>query len=89
MIDNQATCMRLYMSDLDKTALEKDAGKTAVILYIVPRKKLPQGATHAVYQHVPGRTGEQHPIVGFARPYRSPSSTPAYLQDSLDMSEDV
>lgn len=79
--------MRLYMSDLDKTALEKDSGKTAVVLYIVPRKDLPQGATHAVYQHVPGKTGEQHPIVGFARPYRDRSGMPAYLQDSLDMGE--
>lgn len=87
MIDNQGTCLRLYMSDLDKTALEKDAGKTAVVLYIVPRSGLPQGATHAVYQHVPGKTGEQHPVVGFARPYRNRGSVPACLQDSLDMGD--
>lgn len=88
MIDKQGTCMRLYMSDLDKGALEKDAGKTAVVLYIVPRKGLPQGATHAVYQHVPGKKGEDHPRVGFARPYRNTSNVPAYLQDSLDMGDD-
>jgi hypothetical protein len=85
MSDNQGTCMRLYMSDLDKAAIEKDAGKTAVVLYIVPRKGLPQGATHAVYQHVPGKIGEEHHTVGFARPYRDRKLTPAYLQDSLDM----
>ena len=75
--------MRLYMSNLDKTALEKDAGKTAVVLYIVPRPGLPQGATHAVYQRVPGKTGEQHPVVGYARPYGNKGKGPIYLQDDL------
>jgi hypothetical protein len=61
---NQGTCIRLTMSDLDRAALTKSNGKTSVVLYIVPRAGLPDGATHQVYQRIPGRKGEDHLIVG-------------------------
>jgi hypothetical protein len=75
----QGICLRLTMSDLVKEALEKDAGKTSVVLYIVPRSGQPYAATHAIYQGVPGAKGEEHPRVGFARFYRS-DAIPAELQ---------
>lgn len=73
-----ATCMRLTMSDLDRDALEKDGGKTSVVLAIVPRSGLEYGATHAVYQLIRGRAGEENPRVGFVRFYRS-DAVPAEL----------
>jgi hypothetical protein len=54
------------MSDLDRSALEKINGKTSVVLYIVPRAGLPQGATHQVYQGIPGKRGGEHLVVGDA-----------------------
>ena len=68
---NQGICIRLAMSDLVKEALEKEGGKTSVVLYIVPRPGLSFGATHAVFQGIPGRKGEEHPRVGHAKFYRS------------------
>jgi len=61
---NHGACLRLTMSDLVKEALEKDQGKTSVVLYIVPRQGQPAGATHAIYQGIPGRNGEDHPESG-------------------------
>jgi hypothetical protein len=63
---NQGTCIRLTMSDLDREALTKSNGKTSVVLYIVPRAGLPQGATHQVYQGIPGKRGGDHLVVGDA-----------------------
>ena len=60
------TCIRLTMSDLDRAALTKSNGKTSVVLYIVPRAGLPDGATHRVYQGIPGKRGGDHLIVGDA-----------------------
>lgn len=79
----QGICARLWMSDLDKSALEKDEGKTAVVIYVVPRSGLPYGATHAVYQAIPGRKGEEHPRVGHAKFY--PDAVPAELQTDLPL----
>lgn len=81
---NHGACLRLTMSDLVKEALEKDQGKTSVVLYIVPRQGQPAGATHAIYQGIPGRNGEEHPLVGFARFYRS-DAIPAELQTDLPL----
>ena len=81
---NQGICLRLSMSDLVKDALEKDGGKTSVVLYIVPRSGQPAGATHAVYQGVRGCKGEEHPVVGHARFYRS-DAIPAELQTDLPL----
>jgi hypothetical protein len=72
------------MSDLVKEALEKDGGKTSVVLYIVPRPGQPAGATHAIYQGVRGRKGEEHPVVGHARFYRS-DAVPTELQSDLSL----
>ena len=72
------------MSDLDKSALEKDGGKTSVVLYVVPRSGQPAGATHAIYQGIPGRKGEEHPVVGHARFYHS-SAVPVELQADLSL----
>jgi hypothetical protein len=63
---NQGTCIRLTMSDLDREALTKSNGKTSVVLYIVPRAGLPDGATHRVYQGIPGKRGGDHLVVGDA-----------------------
>jgi len=73
-----AVCIELTMSDLDKTALTKRSGKTSVVLYIVPRDNTPEGATHTIYQGVPGLKGEQHPKVGYARFY-APMNIPTDL----------
>lgn len=81
---NQGICLRLSMSDLVKEALEKDGGKTSVVLYIVPRKDQPAGATHAAYQAIRGRTGEEHPVVGHAKFYRS-DAIPAELQPEFKL----
>ncbi len=81
---NLGICLRLSMSDLAKEALEKDGGKTSVVLYIVPRSGMPYGATHAAYQGVPGKKGEEHPRVGFVRFYRS-ETIPAELQTDLPL----
>jgi hypothetical protein len=67
---NQGTCIRLTMSDLDRSALTKADGKTSVVLYIVPRAGLPQGATHRVYQGIPGKRGGDHLVVGDAVFYK-------------------
>lgn len=83
MSTNQAVCLRLTMSDLDRSALEKDEGKTSVILYVVPRKGQPYGATHAIYQGIAGRKGEDHPVVGHAKFY--PNAVPNELQHSLPL----
>lgn len=80
----QGVCVRLTMSDLNKEALEKDAGKTSVVLYIVPRPDQPAGATHAIYQGIPGAKSEEHPRVGFARFYRS-DAIPSELQTDLPL----
>ena len=64
--EHPATCIRLTMSDLDRAALTKANGKTSVVLYIVPRSGLPDGATHAVYQGIPGKRGGDHLVVGDA-----------------------
>ena len=80
---NQGICARLWMSDIDRDALEKDEGKTALVIYIVPRSGLPFGATHAVYQGIPGRKGEEHPRIGHAKLY--PDSVPAELQTDLPL----
>lgn len=82
MSNQQGICARLWMSDIDKSALEKDEGRTAVVIYIVPRKGLPYGATHAVYQAIHGRKGEEHPVIGHARFYED--AVPAELQDELN-----
>jgi hypothetical protein len=66
---NKGTCIRLTMSDLDRSALEKIKGKTSVVLYIVPRAGLPDGATHQVYQGIPGKRGGEHLVVGDAAFY--------------------
>ena len=63
---NQGTCIRLTMSDLNREALTKSNGKTSVVLYIVPRAGLPDGATHQVYQGIPGKRGGDHLVVGDA-----------------------
>lgn len=81
---SQCICIRLSMSDLVKEALEKDNGKTSVVLYIVPRSNLPLGATHAIYQGIPGRKGEEHPRVGHAKFYRS-DTVPSELQHDLPL----
>lgn len=60
------TCIRLTMSDLDRSALTKADGKTSVVLYIVPRAGLKNGATHAVFQGIPGKRGGEHLVVGDA-----------------------
>ena len=81
---NQCFCIRLSMSDLVKEALEKDGGKTSIVLAIVPRRNQPFAATHAAYQLVRGRKGEEHPKVGFVRFYRS-DAVPEELQHDLDL----
>ena len=81
---NQGICIRLSMSDLVKDALEKEGGKTSVVLYIVPRPGLPYAATHAVFQGIPGKRGEEHPVVGHARFYRS-DAIPQNLQNDLPL----
>lgn len=70
--------MRLIMSDLDRAALEKVDGKTAVVLYIVPRCNQPGGSTHAVYQGIRGR--RDHPQVGHALFYQT-TDVPQHLMD--------
>jgi len=67
---NQGTCIRLTMSDLNREALTKSNGKTSVVLYIVPRAGLPDGATHQVYQGIPGKRGGDHLVVGDAVFYK-------------------
>ena len=81
MITTPAICARIWMSDIDKSALEKDEGKTAMVIYVVPCSGLPFGATHAVYQGIPGRNGEEHPKIGHAKLY--PDAVPAELQTDL------
>jgi hypothetical protein len=66
----QGTCIRLTMSDLDRSALEKKQGKTSVVLYIVPRAGLKDGATHQVYQGIPGKRAGDHLVVGDAVFYK-------------------
>ncbi len=81
---DKGVCVRIFMSDLVKEALEKQNGKTSVVLAIVPRPGLPFGATHAVYQHIRGRKGEEHPVVGHAVFYER-SVIPAELQPDLSL----
>lgn len=73
------TCMKLFMSDIQRDHLEKSEGKTAIVLYIVPSKGLPYGATHVVYQGIPGAKPNEHPIIGHAKDYLS-GAVPAELQ---------
>lgn len=81
---NQAICARIFMSDIQKEHLQKSEGKTAIVLYVVPRKNQPFGATHAVYQGIPGAKGEEHPVIGHARFYHS-STVPTELQQDLTL----
>ena len=46
-------CIIMWMSDVDKKALRKHGDKTGIELFIAPHTDMPDGATHAVYQHTP------------------------------------
>jgi hypothetical protein len=67
---SNSTCIRLYMSDIDKSALEKHDGKTGIVLYVTPADGLPHGATHAVYQGM-AILGTDHRVIGHARMYEA------------------
>ena len=53
MNTNTAVCVRLFMSDIDKAALENHDGKKGIALFVTPEPNQPHGATHAVYQNTP------------------------------------
>lgn len=76
---SQSICLRLYLSNIDKTAIDNDGGSKSIVLAIVPRLNQPEGATHAAYQLIHGRRGEDHLVVGHAKLYRS-EHIPSALQ---------
>lgn len=80
----QGICLRLYLSDIDKGAIEIDGGKKSIVIAIVPRSNQPEGATHAAYQLIHGRSGEDHPVVGHAKFYRT-EHIPAELQLDIQL----
>lgn len=63
-----SVCIRLWMSDIDRSALEKHDGKTGIILYVQEQRGLPDGATHAVYQGM-AMLSSGHKVIGHARFY--------------------
>lgn len=74
--------LRLIMPDVQREHLEiLPDGRKALPIAIVPRSNLPAGATHAVYQLIPGLTKEEHPVIGYAKPYgNSANPKPLYLR---------
>jgi hypothetical protein len=81
---NHGACLRISLGDIDRSALEDDGGRKSFPVAIVPRKGLPAGATHAVYQIVKGKTGEEHPVVGHAKFYSTAAIQRAGIQLSLE-----
>lgn len=78
---SKCICARLFLGEIEKSALEVDEGKKSMVIYVVPRSGLPYGATHAVYQGIQGKQGEEHPVIGHARFY--PDAVPSELQNEL------
>jgi hypothetical protein len=74
--------LRLIMPEVQRDHLEiLPDGKKALPIAIVPRSNLPDGATHAVYQLIPGRSQEEHPVIGYAKPYGNAGTPkPFYLR---------
>ena len=63
-----SVCIRLWMSDIDRSALEKHNGKTGIVLYVQAQPGLPDGATHAVYQGM-AMIKIGHKVIGHAKFY--------------------
>jgi hypothetical protein len=84
LLTHPGACIEIAMSDIDREALTKVDGKTKIVVYVVPRANLPRGATHAVYQAIRGRKGEEHPRIGTAILYTT-EHVPAELQTEFTL----
>lgn len=74
--------LRLIMPEVQRDHLEiLPDGRKALPIAIVPRSNLPDGATHAVYQLIPGLANGEHPVIGYAKPYgKAANPKPFYLR---------